>query len=123
MNNKKVGLHINQSSIMRQSQGFSFDWKLEKDFSFLEGHFPNKPLLPAVSLLDLCLSGLKAAYPERNIQMSSITNAKYMELIEPGHQLAFQFEPKNDEQSSWSIQIFNKETGKTVSIIKLELFT
>lgn len=112
-------IYINKSTITRQPNGFEFVWKLEDDFPYLEGHFPEKPILPAISMLDLVIESLEI-YKAKNVSLKSIKSAKYTEIIEPGHELKFCLEHQG-EQENWSAIILNNKTNKQVCIIKFKL--
>ena len=118
MNNNHL-LNIDISSYKILKQGFSFSWSLNKSLPFLDGHFPSRPILPAATILDLCINGLELYLPEGNILLENITNAKYMEIIEPGHELLFTY--YSEDKISWSIEITNTKTLNIVSKIKMSL--
>ena len=68
-----------------------FDWEAPADHPAFAGHFPDKPILPGVVLLDRALLLAEAAFPDKTIRQ--IGNAKFLSPVAPGAHLRFSFHP------------------------------
>jgi 3-hydroxyacyl-[acyl-carrier-protein] dehydratase len=68
-----------------------FSWVVPPDHPALTGHFPGRPIVPGVVLIDRailfaeCLSGCASVCWQ-------ITNAKFLSPVGPGETLAFRLE-------------------------------
>ena len=65
-------------------RNYTTDWILESDCAYLDGHFPNQPLMPAVAIIDGSIELLRQALHLPDLQPRSIFNAKFMAPITPG---------------------------------------
>ncbi|WP_068637171.1 hypothetical protein [Thauera butanivorans] len=68
-----------------------FNWAVPADHPAFAGHFPGKPILPGVVLLDRALLLAEAAFPGKAIRQ--IGNAKFLSPAAPGEHLRFSFRP------------------------------
>ena len=59
-------------------------WSLREDCPYLNGHFPNQPLLPAVATIDGSIEFLRQALANPTLNPQSVFNAKFMAPITPG---------------------------------------
>lgn len=60
------------------------EWSLGADCPYLNGHFPNQPLLPAVATIDGSIELLRLVLQNPRLNPHSIFNAKFMAPITPG---------------------------------------
>ncbi len=55
------------------------------DHPCLAGHFPGRPIVPAVLLVDLAVAGILQRYPL--LQLSSVGTAKFLRPVPPAQPL------------------------------------
>lgn len=67
----------------------AFSWEVPADHPAFAGHFPDKPILPGVVLLDRALLLAEAAFPDKTIRQ--IGNAKFLSPVAPCAHLRFSF--------------------------------
>lgn len=60
----------------------------------LAGHFPGRPIVPGVVILDEVLALLAQAEPERRV--SALVSAKFTAVLAPGVACAVTFTPRAD---------------------------
>ena len=92
-------------------------WKISPDLPYLEGHFPVKPILPAVALIDAAIHAVNLK-TQKNCSLKGIKSAKFGDIIEPGTTLELRLSRKNE--SEWDVQYF-KVPEKTEAIVKLQV--
>lgn len=68
-----------------------FSWEVPADHPAFAGHFPGKPILPGVVLLDRALLLAADAFPHSTIRQ--VGNAKFLSPVTPGERLRFGFRP------------------------------
>jgi 3-hydroxyacyl-[acyl-carrier-protein] dehydratase len=64
------------------------------DHPAFAGHFPARPIVPGVVLLDLGLRAIDAAHPLR--VPGRITSAKFLSIVGPGEPVALEFDDAED---------------------------
>ena len=62
----------------------------------LPGHFPGRPIVPGVVLLDLILDAIRAA-TQADMRIESIVSTKFLQAVSPGQRvdLKITFSPDN----------------------------
>jgi 3-hydroxymyristoyl/3-hydroxydecanoyl-(acyl carrier protein) dehydratase len=53
------------------------------DHPSLAGHFPGRPIVPGVVLLDLVLAAIRSASSQR-LQLEAIVSTKFLQTVTPG---------------------------------------
>ena len=67
------------------------------DHPSLSGHFPGRPIVPGVLLLDAVLQALAAAAPERGAP-AKLIRAKFPAPVAPGAAVAVTLAPRGDDR-------------------------
>jgi 3-hydroxymyristoyl/3-hydroxydecanoyl-(acyl carrier protein) dehydratase len=60
------------------------EWLVPADCSYLDGHFPGQPVLPAVGIVDGSLELLRLSGTLHNAEKLHIKKAKFSGMIQPG---------------------------------------
>ena len=60
--------------------------KIEVDgsWNWLQGHFPDKPIMPGVGLLWLVLQSIRRALAEPNLHIVGLKRVRFREFVQPG---------------------------------------
>lgn len=82
----------------KSNNSFIAKLTLGTDSSWFDGHFPNKPILPAVAFLFLVLEVLRQALHDPALYIQSIPRSRIRGLVLPGQPIEIKCEvqPKND---------------------------
>ena len=80
-----------------------FSWVVPPDHPALAGHFPGRPIVPGVVLIDRAI-----VFAERLLDCADvcweIANAKFLSPVGPGETLAFRFEVAGGGAISFSVR-------------------
>lgn len=94
-------------------------WRVPADLIYLNGHFPNQPVVPAVAILDVTVEVLKHVLGPR-VQLIGVKNAKFTSPLLPGQLV--EFEGKRVPTGDWSVDLKTKSPeGEPQAIAKLLL--
>ena len=85
-------------------------WTVPVDHPAFAGHFPGRPIVPGVVLLDRML-GFIAVAPGRDSAGWSIANAKFLSPVGPGETLSFTWQPR----PSGAVEFFIASAGRPVA--------
>ncbi len=83
-------------------------WCVPEDCPYLEGHFPNQPVMPAIGLLDGSLELIRLCLPHSDLARLSLKKAKFTGLVVPKTKLALILK---HFENRWDIEWKNGETG------------
>jgi 3-hydroxyacyl-[acyl-carrier-protein] dehydratase len=84
----------------------SATWTVPVDHPALAGHFPGRPIVPGVVLLDQTLR-----YIDQETTGWGIANAKFLSPVGPGETLVFQWQAK----PSGAIEFVISSAGRSVA--------
>lgn len=99
-------------------------WRVPVDLVYLNGHFPNQPVVPAVTLMDAAVELLKTQLGPA-AQLVGVKNAKFSSPLLPEQTVTF--EAKLVTGGDWSIDlkttqaVGSAETAEPQAIAKLLL--
>ena len=85
-------------------------WTVPVDHPAFTGHFPGRPIVPGVVLLDRML-GFIAVAPGRDSVGWRIANAKFLSPVGPGETLLFTCQPR----PSGAVEFFIASAGRPVA--------
>lgn len=94
-------------------------WRVPADLIYLNGHFPNQPVVPAVAILDAAVELLRHVAGS-NGRLHSVKNAKFTSPLLPDQ--VVEFEGKLVTTGDWSVDLKTKSPeGEPQAIAKLLL--
>jgi len=70
------------SSKTTEENSFEVTVQLEKDHKIYKGHFPDNPVTPGVSMLQIIKNNLEKHF-QTKLFLSSATNVKFLKAIDP----------------------------------------
>lgn len=71
----------------------SISFVIPADHPCLPGHFPGRPLVPGVVLLDRVLDAVQAAYPQPPSAAWRLPQVKFLQPLRPGERAAVDLQP------------------------------
>ena len=80
-----------------------FSWTVAADHPALAGHFPGRPIVPGVVLLDQAIR-FAEQHLGRPIESWQIGNAKFLSPVGPGETLSFLLETRPSGAIAFSVQ-------------------
>lgn len=83
------------------------------DHPSLAGHFPGRPIVPGVVLLDAVLDTIRAHVGEP-IVLESIVSTKFLQAVEPDRRIALQIKFAPDEADRWKARFVATHAAATV---------
>ena len=87
-------------------------WTVPVDHPAFAGHFPGRPIVPGVVLLDRAI-GFVAAAQGCNMAGCTIANAKFLSPVGPGETLNFSWQTKACGSVQFEVEI--ADAGRTVA--------
>jgi 3-hydroxymyristoyl/3-hydroxydecanoyl-(acyl carrier protein) dehydratase len=80
-----------------------FRWPVPTDHPAFAGHFPGRPIVPGVVLLDRAILFAEQLL-DRPVAPWQVGNAKFFSPVEPGEELLFIFETKASGAIAFNIR-------------------
>lgn len=65
-------------------------WDVPATLAYLEGHFPEFPVVPGVALLDATVEALKNGLSQDGLELKRVYSAKFLRPVTPGLRLQIQ---------------------------------
>lgn len=86
--------YLSNLCINKNDSSIEFSFELSKDIPFFDGHFPSRPILPAIAYLEICLK----LYSEvaEPINVYSIKKSKFLKPLSPEEKIQVLFKRKKD---------------------------
>lgn len=103
------------NSSAKDLTGCTFFWKVPPELPYFEGHFPERPILPAVAIIDLVLEFIKKAQNNHQLQLLKVVQAKFMRPISPQDSLCVELSSSENQQWNATLRL----EDQTVAKIKL----
>jgi len=72
---------------------------------WVEGHFPDDPLIPAVAQLSIVREAL-GGIGEGPFIPSELNRVKFKAMVRPGERLNLEITPKSEARSQWQYRLF-----------------
>jgi 3-hydroxymyristoyl/3-hydroxydecanoyl-(acyl carrier protein) dehydratase len=92
-------------------------WTLPADLPYLNGHFPQNPIFPAVGILDASTFLVQRTLNQPDLQVRSVDIAKFLQPIVPNQSV--QIELSKAGESSWQVEWKEDGTEKLLATLKL----
>ncbi len=68
---------------------------------FLAGHFPGRPILPGVAIIDAALMACRAAADNDRLRVGGVSDARFFSTVQPGDELTLHATPAGD--AAWRV--------------------
>jgi len=90
--------------------GHEFTWTVPAEHPSLPGHFPARPIVPGVVLLDQAILYASTLAPGSN-NCWQIGNAKFLSPVGPGETLVFSFEIKSSGGIAFRVRASERDVA------------
>ncbi len=102
MINPRAEFMFSDLQVDSQVDSIQIRWQVPADLSYFNGHFPQKPILPAVAMIDASVEVLRKALNLNELKLRSIRSSKFMHPVTP-HLLVDILLRKNAERE-WQVE-------------------
>ena len=92
------------------------EWIVAPDSPYFAGHFPGRPILPAVATIEMSLKWLGQRLT-RKLQLKEVKNAKFMSPISPDTKVHVDATMISDFE--WRLELSEKESGRELASLLL----
>ena len=90
---------------------------LNESLPFFEGHFPENPVLPAVSMVDASFELLRKKFPDKIITDIQLKRCKFMKMVHPNQEIVIHAQSKDQKQ--WKVIWESKENREVFAHLNL----
>lgn len=95
------------------------EWSAAADLPFFAGHFPGRPILPAVATLDFCIGFLKERLNRPELKIAAVQSAKFASPIAPGTRVTTVCTQLSE--SGWRFLLKEKASGRALAELTITL--
>lgn len=88
------------------------------DLPCLNGHFPGRPILPAVHTIELAVDWLRVQTQRPCLELEEVKNAKFSAPIEPGQDVLV--EAREIAATEWQLDL-RQASGRDLASLRLSL--
>jgi 3-hydroxyacyl-[acyl-carrier-protein] dehydratase len=92
------------------------DWAVAPDSPYFAGHFPGRPILPAVATIEMTLKWLSKKLG-RDLQLREVKVAKFMSPISPTTRVIV--DAGKISENDWQFSLVEKETDRELATLRL----
>lgn len=83
------------------------------DHPSLAGHFPDRPIVPGVVLLDTVLAAIRSAAGE-SLRLGAIVSSKFLQAVDPGMRIELQIKFTAQDAARWKARFSATHSGTPV---------
>jgi len=92
-------------------------WTVPAALPYLNGHFPENPIFPAVGIIDASTYLVQRNLNRPDLQVQSVDSAKFLQPIIPDQTVLIEL--ANLSENTWQIEWKEDVTGKLLATLKL----
>lgn len=113
---EKIFASINPSS---DESVTSVVWKIPSDLPYLNGHFPQSPIFPAVGIVDASTYLLQRVLKRPDLKAISIPAAKFLSPITP--QQVVRIEWRLFSENQWLIEWKEESSARLLATLRIQI--
>lgn len=114
---------LSQLHIQEQPASIKARGTIPSDLAYFDGHFPGRPILPAVAMIDISIAILNQVISQKHIhkklRLQELKNSKFTSPVSPG--LAVEIELIRSSDFDWSVNWSSHENDLVQSLASLRL--
>lgn len=99
---ERIAHLVHFEDLQKDNNSLSASFIVSEDLPSFKGHFPGDPILPAVSIIDICLHLLAQANPQISHTNIEVKKSKFMDMVRPGQEIIISAE--SPDGHSWTMQ-------------------
>lgn len=92
-------------------------WHVDPRSPFLDGHFPGRPILPAIQTVELSAEFLKRQLRQPDLKLKSVKMAKFASPITPG--TVVETTALEVQTNEWQLELSEKDSGRQLASLRL----
>lgn len=100
-------------------------WMVPPDLPYFSGHFPGRPIFPAVGIVDASLELIRKRLNMKSAYLKSLPGARFMAPITPETQVKIDLtridSSDNPEVSQWSVEWKSSLDDTSFAVLQLEV--
>ncbi len=102
---------------------FSTDLSLSSDSPWFDGHFPQKPILPALAIIYIVLNLVRLSTKKPNLHLKTIPKSRIRSLVLPGQHIEVRCEitHESEKNSLYSVKFEINRQGERVGDGRMEV--
>lgn len=92
-------------------------WFADPQSPFLNGHFPGRPILPAIQTVELSIDFLRRQLQQPNLKIQSVKSAKFASPISPG--MTVETSASEVRPNEWQLELQERGSGRQLASLRL----
>lgn len=92
-------------------------WTANPELPFFNGHFPNRPILPAVETITLAVNFIRDQLGRPDLRVQTVKMAKFNSPISPGTVVLT--EAETVEPNEWQMELMDQSSGQSLASLRL----
>lgn len=108
------------TSLERTENGFIAEFMFHPDFTGFKGHFPGKPVLPAICLLQASLVADKSCRGNET-ELKNVVSAKFFSTVSPHEKLLLKGTTGKSKNGSMTLKAYITAGDRKVADLTLEI--
>ncbi|MCB0378171.1 MAG: hypothetical protein KDD33_06740 [Bdellovibrionales bacterium] len=105
--------------LQTQEDSIIAQFRVNKEMPFFQGHFPNNPVLPAVTMVDISVFLLQQKWQPISWEKLIVKKSKFMSLIRPDQVVKIQAIALDGQ--SWQVQWMSPDSNDKLAVIQIEM--
>lgn len=93
------------------------EWLIPAELPYLNGHFPNRPIFPAVGIVDACVFIVQSRFAEARLE--GIISAKFLAPMQPGARV--KIEVQSSREGEWQFDWKNSASAERLATLRLQI--
>lgn len=94
-------------------------WKIPADLPYLNGHFPQTPIFPAVGIVDASTVILQKALQLESLRVKSVVAAKFLSPITPDQIVRIDWHKVSETE--WQVEWKENSTARKLATLNLQV--
>ncbi len=114
---QRIAKLINFQILEKSEEKISAELLIDENLPSFKGHFPGNPILPAVSIIDICLFLLAEVKPNICHSDIEVKRSKFMAMVRPNQKVSI--EATSDDGSNWRLTWLAQENQSKLAQVHL----
>ncbi len=94
-------------------------WKIPADLPYLNGHFPQSPIFPAVGIVDASTVLLQKVLQQSDLRVKAIVSAKFLSPIIPDQVVRIEWHKVSETE--WQVEWKEESSARKLATLNLQI--
>lgn len=103
--------------VKSNAENLEAEWVIPAELPYLDGHFPNRPIFPAVGIVDASVFVVQSRVG--GARLEGIVSAKFLAPMQPGAQVKIEAQPSANGE--WQIDWKNSTSAERLATLRLRI--